>query len=148
MTNPRERILVAVDCSEHSARALRWAVDHAGDAQIEVVAAWSLFEQLHGGAFDPRFDEQHARARVEEFLSATLGEERPRDMIVTLVNDLATTAILERAQDADLVVVGSRGHGGFVGLLLGSVSNQVVHHADCPVVVVRPTRRRAVGVAS
>ena len=117
-------------------------------AQIEVVAAWSLFEQLHGGAFDPRFDEQHARARVEEFLSATLGEERPRDMIVTLVNDLATTAILERAEDADLVVVGSRGHGGFVGLMLGSVSNQVVHHADCPVVVVRPTKRSVAETAS
>ena len=148
MTNPRERILVAVDCSEHSGRALRWAVAHAGDAQIEVVSAWSLFEQLHGRRVDPRFDEQHARARVEEFLSATLGEERPRDLIVTLANDLAVPAILDRAQDADLVVVGSRGHGGFVGLLLGSVSDQVVHHADCPVVVVRPTKRSVARPAS
>jgi nucleotide-binding universal stress UspA family protein len=69
-------------------------------------------------------------------------------MVVMLVNDLATSVILERAEDADLVVLGSRGHGGFVGLLLGSVSNQVVHHADCPVVAVRPTKRRAAGVAS
>jgi nucleotide-binding universal stress UspA family protein len=143
MRDGRERILVAVDCSEHSAQALRWAVAHAGGAQIEVVTAWSLFEQLHGDEFDPMFDEEQARARVEAFLANTLGEGRPADLLVTLVNDLAASAILDRAHDADLVVVGSRGHGGFVGLLVGSVSDKVVHHADCPVVVIRPSARRA-----
>jgi nucleotide-binding universal stress UspA family protein len=140
--------VVAVDCSEHSGQALRWAVDHAGGAQIEVVTAWSLFEQLHGDEFDPMFDEERARARVAAFLASTLGEGRPDDLVLTLVNDLPAQAILDRARHADLVVVGSRGHGGFKGLLVGSVSDKVVHHADCPVVVVRPSRRRAADAAS
>jgi nucleotide-binding universal stress UspA family protein len=148
MTDRRERVVVGVDCSEHSARALEWAVAHAGDAQIEVVTAWSLFEQLQPDDFSPVFNEEQARARVEAFIATTLGEQRPRDLVLTLVNDLAARAILERAHDADLVVVGSRGHGGFLGLLVGSVSDHVVHHADCPVVVARPSKRRSTADAS
>ncbi len=136
-------MLIAVDCSEHSARALRWAIAHSGGYQLEVVAAWSLFEQLQNDTFDPHFDEDRARVLVETFLVTTLGEERPPDLIVTLVNDLAARAILDRARAADMVVLGSRGHGGFTGLLLGSVSDQVVHHASCPVVVVPPKRGQA-----
>ena len=63
----------------------------------------------------------------------------PRQIEKILVRDTATRALLETAKGADLLVVGSRGHGGFSGLLLGSVSNQCVHHAPCPVTVVRET---------
>lgn len=143
MSDKRERVLVAVDCSEHSGRALRWAVSHARGAQIEVVSAWSLFDQLSENEFDPKFDEELARHQVEMFLAATLGESRPPDLIVTIVNDNPASAILDRAGEADLVVLGSRGHGGFTGLLVGSVSDKVVHHAACPVVVVRPSKREA-----
>ena len=56
----------------------------------------------------------------------------------TVAENSPATALLDAAKDADLVIVGSRGHGGFASLLLGSVSSQVVHHAHCPVLVVRP----------
>ena len=136
MEQVRERVVVGVDGSEHAARALQWATRHAGPAQVEVVAAWTLFDQLHHGEFDPEWNEAKAKEFVDGFVDATLGADRPDDLIITVINDLPTAAILSRAKEADWVVVGSRGRGGFSGLVLGSVSSQVVHHAGCPVAVV------------
>jgi nucleotide-binding universal stress UspA family protein len=120
--------------------ALAWAIAEAAARQepLVAVAAWSWLDQP--GEFDPDFgatdvtamaDAAVARARREVSGGADL------DIEVRPVNDLPARALIEASTEAGLLVVGSRGLGGFSGLLLGSVSNSTVHHAHCPVVVVR-----------
>jgi nucleotide-binding universal stress UspA family protein len=87
-------------------------------------------------------DELHDRlaAGARELLEAAVAEAMAAEPGLDVIGELAemrpAAALLGAARDADLLVVGSRGHGGFAGLLLGSVSSQCVHHAPCPVVVV------------
>lgn len=132
-------IVVGVDGSEPSLAALHWAVDEARmrRGKVLLITAWhyppvpSTAEDSGGN------DSFHAAERVQaDALKAVAAEGV--DIEGMLVRDSAATALLEAAKDADLLIVGSRGHGGFAGLLLGSVSGQVVHHAQCPVLVVRP----------
>ena len=88
------------------------------------------------------------RRVIEEAADKTLGEavaevagENPLAYVERVVTEgPAAQALVEAAEDADLLVVGSRGHGGFTGLLLGSVSQQCAHHAPCAVVIVRKPR--------
>ena len=131
------RIVVGVDDSEGARAALAWAVAEARQwgATLEVVMAWSVLVQPVR-EFQPDFDEDAAAAVLDRLLAEhdTDGVE----VVRTLVNELPARALLHVAQGADLVVVGARGLGGFTGLLLGSVSQQVASHAPCPVVVVRP----------
>lgn len=135
------RIVVGVDGSARARHALQWAADEARSrhATLEVVHAWSipvLDEAAYGQNLDPEMLEEAAREVLERELASvdTAGLELTR----ALPAERAAKAILEAAKGADLLVVGSRGRGGFAGLLLGSVSNQVVRHAPCPVVVVPP----------
>jgi len=69
-------------------------------------------------------------------IAASLGDSQPESVTVTALTGFPVQTLLDASKDADLVVVGSRGRGGFAELMLGSVSHQVVHHAHCPVVVV------------
>jgi nucleotide-binding universal stress UspA family protein len=142
----QERIVVGVDGSDTARRALRWAVDEAilRRATLEVVHAWHM-PYLDGGmfspaVFDPRELEEVATASLDAALEGidTTALVQPVGRVLT--NGGAASAILEAAKAADLVVMGSRGLGGFSGLLLGSVSYQVAHHAPCPVVIV-PSER-------
>jgi nucleotide-binding universal stress UspA family protein len=137
------RIVVGVDGSEHSRRALRWALEEADlrGASLEAVAAWS-YPYLAGAdavatvAVDPR-ELQATTARALEEALEECATPAQRDAVKrTVVEDRPARALLDAANGADLLVVGSRGRGGFAGLLLGSVSSQCVHHASCPVVVV------------
>ncbi len=136
-------VIVGIDGSEQSMQALRFA---AGEAELRkvplrvvhafevpITGAWSA-----GAAIDPEPFEQIARRLLDGALTA-LGDELDGLGVVERVvaPGGAVSVILERAKKDDLVVVGSRGRGGFTGLLLGSVSQQVVLHAPCPVVVVR-----------
>jgi nucleotide-binding universal stress UspA family protein len=68
--------------------------------------------------------------------AAKLGSSRPESVTVAAVSGFPAKTLIQAARDSDMLVVGSRGGGGFASLVLGSVSNQVVHHASCPVVVV------------
>jgi len=139
-----ERIVVGVDGSETSQHALRWALQEGRlrQAAVQVVHAWH--EPYLGGhpttgaTFDPAIFEEGARRVLDSVLETadTSGLPAPPERV--LVCGGGATAILGTAKGADLVVVGSRGLGGFAGLLLGSDSHQVTHHADCPVVVVPP----------
>lgn len=139
-------IVVGVDGSDTSKRALRWALDYA-DPSDRLIAAhvWRL---IPAGAFEiPAIDltdlENRARVVLQDSLDEVVGESAGDDggpTIDTVVRmGHVGEALIELSHDADLLVVGSRGYGGFRGLLLGSVSTYIVHHAKCPVTVIPPT---------
>lgn len=142
------RIIVGVDGSEHSLEALRWAVREATlrNATVQVISAWTYpvmpADGLAGGAYvrglDPETLEAAARSNLETAVNAACPDEASRSRLELLVVEgSAGRALVEASKGADLLVVGSRGHGGFANLLLGSVSSQCVHHAHCPVTVIR-----------
>lgn len=146
-----QRIVVGVDGSENAHAALRWALQEGRlrQAAVEVVHTWHLPYVGASPYIVPVFDsdtyEKAAQQLMDSAVDAedTTGLPAPVARIVVLGG--AAGAIVEQARDADLIVVGSRGLGGFGGLLLGSVSHQVVHHAPCPVVVVPWTADTAAG---
>jgi len=139
-----ERVVVGIDGSPTSQRALRWAADEAAarDASLVVVHAWQPVVVPAGmplpGGTDAEAIREAAQRMVDEQIGDLAGASRAVPVEIAIVCDVAARAVLEAAADASLVVVGSRGRGGFKGLLLGSVSSQIVHHAPCPVVVVPP----------
>ena len=135
-----KKIVVGVDASDHSRAAMRWALGYAADGDaIEFVHAWNIpaVAGLEAPYVNPSDFEVAARASllsvVDEIATA---EDRERfDIASTVVHGYPAVALVNRSNDADLLVVGRRGLGGFKALLLGSVSSHVVHHATCPVVV-------------
>jgi nucleotide-binding universal stress UspA family protein len=90
-------------------------------ASLEVVMAWSMLDQATAAGFDPNYGDARARADLEEIVAAELGADTSR-VELRVENDLPARALLSAAEGAWLLVVGSRGLGGFKGLLLGSVS--------------------------
>jgi nucleotide-binding universal stress UspA family protein len=136
-------VVVGVDGSEHSGPALDWAFDVAcrsGAPLIPVHAWWwqPPMADLSVGVLDGATEE------IEEAERRALSEglapwrERYPDVVIapTLVHGRAEVALADMSSTARTVVVGSRGRGGFTGLLLGSVSDHLAHHARCPVVIV------------
>jgi nucleotide-binding universal stress UspA family protein len=138
------KIVVGVDGSAHSLDALRWAVAEAAlrDAEVVAVHAWCLphVSTVHEGLHLVAIDFAPLREAARELLDAAIDEAAP-DAAVEITRVVsegpAAATLLAAAEDADLLVVGSRGLGGFKGMLLGSVSHQVAQRARCPVVVVR-----------
>ncbi|NJC84685.1 universal stress protein [Planosporangium mesophilum] len=140
------RIVVGVDGSEPSKHALRWAVRQAEltGAWVDVINAWEV-PPLAGVA--PILEigaESTALARAgEQTLAESVAEVAgglpPAPIRTRVVHGPPAVALLQAAEGADLLVLGCRGHGGFIGALLGSVSQYCVQHADCPVVVTRGT---------
>lgn len=138
----KERIVVGVDGSEASVKALEWAVNQAGltGAKVEAVQAWEVPAMYGTGMMVlPGGEEFDAGARksLDASVSRALGDRRDVEVEPHTVSGHAAKVLIDMAQGADLLVVGSRGHGGFVGALVGSVSHYCVSHAECPVVVVR-----------
>ena len=139
-------ITVGIDGSDHSIRALEWAVNEAAvrNAPLTVLTVHVVPQSGWTGSAiivpqDPE-DLEKERLAVEEMalkVTRQLGEARPASVAVHAVIGFPAQGLIEASRDADLMVVGSRGAGGFVKLVAGSVSDQVVHHAHCPVVVVR-----------
>ncbi len=127
-------IVVGVDGSSESMAALRWALDLGSpqNAEVRVVYAWEpapVYVKVTMVA---------ARDEAQRWLSDLI-QDLPGESKVTgvVVEGPPMAALLLHAREADLLVVGSRGRGGFASLLLGSVSTQSVHHAPCPVLVIR-----------
>jgi nucleotide-binding universal stress UspA family protein len=143
------RVVVGVDGSDPSFEALRWAAEAAAmrAVELEVVFGYDARQVVMPmglaatGAGREQL-EKASRSMLEEMVGrATEGtESRPPSVELVPAHAGAARALLEAALGADLLVVGSRGRGGVRGLLLGSVSQQCVHHAPCPVVVVRNAR--------
>jgi|SRR5579862_1563438 len=143
-------IVVGVDHSEGAKAALRFALEEAKlrHAKLRVVHAWQYGTIGVAGAenFYPAVgaDVSEVRDAAERALEQTLRQSLPDTDSVEveqrLVEGRPGGVLVSESRDADLLVVGSRGHGGFAELLLGSVSQQVSHHADCPVVIVRPNK--------
>jgi nucleotide-binding universal stress UspA family protein len=144
-------ILVGVDGSDQSRHALAWAMREAArhDLPLTVMTVhpapprpathiyWNMPEFPEGG-----LSEEQTRASLQQFVDLVAnetGEKVPDVTLVVATGDPAAELIRE-AQNADLLVVGRRGSGGFAALMLGSVSSKVMHHAGCPVMVVPPKR--------
>jgi nucleotide-binding universal stress UspA family protein len=144
---PRGRILVGIDGSSQARSALIWAVDHAQrhGATVEALSVYELYDAPgpYGGEFmriASPFSEQRFRRRAEQFLADAAAAAGPvHDAGIEPHTEPGHPAeiLVARSREADLVAVGSRGLGGLSGVLLGSVSRQLLHHAHCSVAVVR-----------
>jgi nucleotide-binding universal stress UspA family protein len=147
----RARIVVGVDGSEFARTALEYALDEAvrRDATVEVVWAFPMAEYWAGSYGLPNTVLEETTAELEESARKLLDAVRQErggavadvPAEVRAVAGPAAPVLVERAKDADLLVVGHRGRGGFASAVLGSVGLQCVLHAQCPVTVVRPTGR-------
>ena len=145
-------IVVGVDHSDGAKAALRFALEEATlrHTTLRVVHAWQYAyigaTGLEGSYPALGGDIKELRDTAARDLDATLREAIPETGTVEVerrvVEDRPAAALVDESQGADMVVVGSRGHGGFAGLLLGSVSQQVAHHAACPVVIVHQKREQ------
>ena len=144
-------IIVGVDGSDHSRSALGWAIREAVQHHVPLTVMtvrpapvrpatrifWAV-PDLPEDSHNPEFTRKAVQQFVDQAVTET-GETVP-EITVTVATGDAAEELVRAARDADLLVVGSRGSGGFAKLLMGSVSSQVTHHATCPVVVVPGTR--------
>jgi nucleotide-binding universal stress UspA family protein len=133
------RIVVGVDGSDSSKSALRWAARLLPlfGGEIEAVTSWEYPSSYGWGVALPsdwRPDLDAAKA-LEAAVDEVFGTERPPGLKCTVCEGRANYVLLQASEGADLLIVGSRGHGGFAGLLLGSVSAACTEHAKCPVLV-------------
>lgn len=133
-------IVVGVDGSESSKYALKWAARLAPSlgATIHAIVAWEypiVFNLEAGlpGAWQP---DVTAKEILNETLDTVFGKERPAGLKGSISQGHPTFVLLDASKKAEMLIVGSRGLGGFSGLLLGSVSSACAEHAKCPVLVV------------
>jgi nucleotide-binding universal stress UspA family protein len=136
-------IVVGVDGSAGSAKALRFALKEARlrGAEVKAVGAWHVPAAAYETGWvpisvDPTDYEKIARAALEKTLADAGAADADVSVTSVVHEGNAADVLIAEARVADLLVVGSRGLGGFKGLLLGSVSQQCAHHATCPVAIV------------
>lgn len=145
MTTEKPVIVLGNDGSKAGEPALRWALGYARvvGGQLQIVRGWSIFtaprpETQTIGHIPPLEDFEAAVIKdLKSDCAAAVADFPEVEVEYVAERGPAVNALLDRAADADLIVVGARGLGGFRGLALGSVSDQVTRHAACPVVVVR-----------
>ena len=133
-------IVVGVDHSTEAKAALRFAFEEAQFRRARLLAVHAIdpFGTYPSLAVDVSAVHGAAAQLLEDATSDVNGGGDGVEIERRVVEGAPGAVLVEESRDADLLVVGSRGHGGFVGLLLGSVSQQCAHHATCPVVIVRP----------
>ena len=141
-------IAVGVDGSDHSHRALIWAMRQAAQQQVPLTVlavrpdpvrpVTGVYWGVHAypeDAHNPEVVRKAIQAIVEQ-VGNEIGETAPQATVNVVTGDPAEE-LVKASRDADMIVVGSRGSGGFASLLMGSVSSKVAHHAACPVVIIR-----------
>ncbi len=138
-------ILVGIDGSSHSRRALDWAISEAAirHTPLTVLTVQQAMTSFWAGPMIYPEDAdlaEHARKvaqdETDDALRKVAEDARPPEVTVLAVPGIPAEEILSMGRDADMIVLGSRGAGGFKKLLMGSVTSQVAHHAHCPVVVI------------
>jgi nucleotide-binding universal stress UspA family protein len=142
-------ILVGVDGSGHSQRALEWAMKEAAvrHVPLSVLTVHPAIVGYYGGVVtspqDLELTEKAQTAVKEEAdkVLAELGGPHPESVTVRAVHGFPVEELINASKEADLVVLGSRGVGGFTRMLLGSTAGQVVQHSYCPVVILPPEDR-------
>ena len=143
-----ERIIVGVDGSPSSRHALRWAVRQAEltGSSVEAITAWQSPAMVGIGtpftdADTGGGDDNGIRVAVQDMLRAAVAEASVPSPSVTVKAEVGEGSpaqlLLDAAKGASMIVVGSRGHGGLSGTLLGSVGQTLSHHAPCPVLIIR-----------
>lgn len=138
------RVIVGVDGSDHSKEALREGarLARALDAPLEAIACWQD-PAAYGASYGyvPDLDPEAFRAESRRMLGTTLeevfGRHRPANLSTRLLHGRPAELLVEESRSARLLVVGRRGVGGVLGMIMGSVSSALVSHAHCPVLVVR-----------
>lgn len=138
-----ETIAVGVDGSKHAEAALGFAAQEASlrGARLLIVCVWDIPMMIEPVGNYPEESFEALREDAESIVGPAVARVAELQPLVAcegkVIEGRPAAVLLEEAQQADMIVVGSRGRGGFASLLLGSVSQQLVHHAPCPVVVVR-----------
>jgi len=147
MSDKQRKIVVGVEGSGGARAALKWAIQEAKfrHATVVVVTSYSPsyvpvspdFTYFPVDNFNVEEEvERMQKNLTQEVIAEACGEDVP--IIYVRKKGSPADTLMEIAEDADMLVVGSRGRGGFRGLLLGSVSQQIAHHGCCPIVIVRP----------
>jgi nucleotide-binding universal stress UspA family protein len=133
-------LVVGIDGSESSKNALRWAVklSPAISETIDVFVIWEYPAMLgwEGGIPDWLRPDEDAKKVLDATLKSVFGEVLPKGLVGRIHQGHAASVLLEASKSAAMLVVGSRGHGGFSNLLLGSVSSACAEHAVSPVLIV------------
>ena len=137
-------IVVGIDGSAGSVRALEFALAEARlrGSKLKAVEVWHIPASVYSGGglapvvTDPDEFEGFAKERLDEVLQSVAAQAEGVEVERIVREGQPAEVLVEAAEDAELLVVGSRGLGGFRGLLLGSIGQQCAHHARCPVVIV------------
>jgi nucleotide-binding universal stress UspA family protein len=142
-------MVVGIDGSHNSSHALEWAMSEAAlrNADLTVItvnpvpASYWSGQPIELGGDSERVEEirKSAQEAVDK-AAAALGDKQPKSVTVAAISGFPAKTLIDTSEGADLMVVGSRGGGGFGSLFMGSISSQVVHHSKCPVVVVPADR--------
>jgi nucleotide-binding universal stress UspA family protein len=138
-------IVVGVDGSAHALRALEWAMREAAMRHTELTvltvnpamaSPWTGRRLTMPGEAEAKVQSRQAIEKAVAQAAEEIGAQQPVSVTISVFSGFPARSLIDASREADLVVIGSRGAGGFEALLMGSISSQVVHHAACPVVVV------------
>lgn len=141
MVGSAGRIVVGVDGSLASLDAVRWAAEQARltGSEVEAVLSWQFPTMFASEFYTAGNDWPHIAQLTMDSALSQVGDLSPVRITARVVQGHPAEVLIAASAEADLLVVGSRGHGGFAGALLGSVSEYVAAHATCPVLVIRHT---------